>query len=43
MLKDSTEEVRKQVENNGVSCLINMDNREIYLATAGEAISYLTD
>lgn len=29
--------------DNGVSCLIDMDNREIYLATAGEAISYLTD
>lgn len=29
--------------DDGVSCLIDMDNREIYLSTAGEAICYLTD
>lgn len=28
---------------DGISCLIDMDNREIYIATSGEAISYLTD
>ena len=29
--------------DNGVVCLIDMDNREIYIATSGEAIHYLTD
>lgn len=29
--------------DDGISCLIDMENREIYLATAGEAIRYLTD
>lgn len=29
--------------DDGVSCLIDMDNREIYIATAGEAQLYLTD
>lgn len=30
-------------EENGVVLLIDMDHREIYLSTAGEAIRYLTD
>lgn len=29
--------------DDGISCLIDMANREIYLATAGEAIYYLND
>lgn len=29
--------------DDGISCLIDMDNREIYLATTGEAVLYLTD
>lgn len=29
--------------DDGISCLIDMANREIYLATAGEAIRFLTD
>ena len=29
--------------DDGISCLVDLDNREIYLATAGEAISYLDD
>lgn len=29
--------------DDGVVCLIDMDNREIYIATSGEAIHYLTD
>lgn len=28
---------------DGIVCLIDMDNREIYLVTTGEAITYLTD
>ncbi|MBO5372555.1 MAG: TPM domain-containing protein [Lachnospiraceae bacterium] len=31
------------IGDDGVSCLIDMDNREIYLATAGDAQLYLTD
>lgn len=30
-------------QENGVVTLIDMDNREIYLSTSGEAIRYLTD
>lgn len=29
--------------DDGISCLIDMDNREIYIATAGEAQLYLND
>lgn len=29
--------------NNGISCLVDMDNREIYIATAGMAQYYLND
>lgn len=29
--------------DNGITCLIDMDNREIWLVTAGSAINYLTD
>lgn len=33
----------EQSEEDGVLYLIDMDNREIYLSTSGEAIRYLTD
>ena len=29
--------------DNGISCLVDMDHREIYLSTAGDAILYLND
>ena len=29
--------------NDGISCLVDLDNRELYLATAGDAQLYLTD
>ncbi len=31
------------VSDNGVICLVDMDNRELYLSAFGEAIYYLTD
>lgn len=34
---------RYTADENGISCLVDLDNHEIYLATAGEAISYLSD
>ena len=35
--------LKNSSSDNGVVCLIDMDNREIYIATSGEAIHYLTD
>ncbi len=34
---------RTEVDSHGVLVLIDMDNREIYISTYGEAIRYLTD
>lgn len=33
----------EESEEDGILCLIDMDNREIYLSTSGMAIRYLTD
>ena len=33
----------EESEEDGILCLIDMDNREIYLSTSGTAIRYLTD
>lgn len=40
---DDFYDARTAEESDGILALIDMDNREIYLSTCGEAIRYLTD